>query len=137
MPARDPAETDAVLLANTAFYDAFSAADFEKMSELWARESTVSCLHPGMPALHGRPDVLESWRRILAGGPGSIRGHEPKVSLFGTSALVTCYESSDAQPAHLAATNVFVLEDGRWRMVHHQAGPLARAMPITKRSDMN
>jgi hypothetical protein len=41
---------------------------------------------------------------------------------------VTCYEGNAHQPAHLAATNVFVLEDGQWRMVHHHAGPLARTI---------
>lgn len=40
-----------------------------------------------------------------------------------------CYEGIEAQPAHLAATNAFVLEDGAWRMVHHHAGPLSQPIP--------
>jgi hypothetical protein len=28
----------------------------------------------------------------------------------------------------LAATNVFVLEQGRWRMLHHHAGLIARSL---------
>ena len=133
----DPAVTDAVLRANAAFYDAFSAGDFSKMSALWARESTVSCLHPGMPVLHGRPEVLESWRRILSGGAVTLRAHEAKVSLFDTTALVTCYEGNDAEPAHLAATNVFVLEGEQWRMAHHQAGPLARPRDMARIATLN
>jgi hypothetical protein len=53
------------------------------------------------------------------------------VSLVGDTAIVTCYEGGSDEPAHLAATNVFVLEDEAWRMVHHHAGPLAR--PVQRR----
>jgi len=36
--------------------------------------------------------------------------------------LVICEE--ELQAGHLIATNIFVKEDGGWRMVHHQASPL-------------
>ncbi|MCB9604183.1 MAG: nuclear transport factor 2 family protein [Sandaracinus sp.] len=45
-----------------------------------------------------------------------------KVHVLGTAAYVTCLEGHETQPPRLVATNVFVLEEGRWRMVHHQAG---------------
>lgn len=87
----------------------------------------VACFHPGSPALVGRPAVLESWRQILGGCPGfALRCDQPVAHVVGDAAIVTCYEGSDDDPAHLAATNVFVFEDGTWRMVHHHAGPLSR-----------
>src|SRR3546814_17800766 len=39
----------------------------------------------------------------------------------GEAAFVTCYEVIG--DSLLAATNIFVLEDGGWKLVHHQAGP--------------
>jgi hypothetical protein len=37
-------------------------------------------------------------------------------------ALVTCEEELDG--SSLAASNLFVLENGLWRLVHHQATPI-------------
>jgi hypothetical protein len=60
------------------------------------------------------------------------------VNRLGEVAIVTCYEGNGEYPAHLAATNVFVFEDGSWRMVHHQAGPLSRSIPLpAARSALN
>ncbi len=36
--------------------------------------------------------------------------------------MVTCEEELDA--GSLAATNMFVKEQGEWRLVHHQASPI-------------
>ena len=116
----------AVLQANAAFYRAFSRGDFVAMSDLWARRTPVACLHPNAPAIYGREHVLESWRRILRGAmPFELRCDRPTPLLLGDAVVVTGYEANGDRPAHLAATNVFVLEDGMWRMVHHHAGPLA------------
>ncbi len=128
MAASNPEVTEAaVLSANATFYRAFSEGDYAAMSDLWARRAPVACFHPGSPALVGRPAVLESWRQILGGSPGfALRCDQPVAHVVGDAAIVTCYEGSDDDPAHLAATNVFVFEDGTWRMVHHHAGPMSR-----------
>ena len=49
---------------------------------------------------------------------------------FLASRVIADYR--EKPPAHLAATNIFVLEEGRWRMVHHHAGPLS--VPEPRRS---
>jgi hypothetical protein len=78
----------------------------------------------------GRDAVLESWRAILREPPpAAMRCDRVLVQLLGDAAVVTCYEGNGDRPAHLAATNVFVLEGASWRMVHHHAGPLSRAIP--------
>jgi len=120
----------AILLANAAFYRAFSQGDHAAMSELWARRAPVTCFHPLAPVLIGRRAVLASWLEILRESPPfELRCDHPVVHVFDGVAVVTCYEGNGDHPAHLAATNVFVLEAGHWRMVHHQAGPLSEPIP--------
>jgi ketosteroid isomerase-like protein len=125
----------AVLDANAAFYRAFTDGDYASMSDLWARHAPVACLHPTARALVGRTRVLDSWRQILgATSRFELRCDQPVVHVAGDAAIVTCYEASGDRPAHLAATNVFVLEDGHWRMVHHHAGPVSSPVPRPRSS---
>ena len=116
-------EIDKVLAANLEFYRAFTAQDVAAMEALWARHLPVSCLHPGWTILRRREAVLQSWRDIL-GNPDAPRlmCHDEEAALYGEAAIVTCEE--DLGTATLVATNAFAKEDGVWRMVHHQAGPL-------------
>ena len=44
-------DEQAVLLANEAFYRAFTDRDEEAMRELWAVETEVVCIHPGWAPL--------------------------------------------------------------------------------------
>lgn len=131
----DAAIEAAVLGANAVFYRAFTRGDYAAMSELWAERAPVTCFHPGGQALVGRSAVLDTWKQIL-GGPSSfaLRCDWAAVRILGDAAIVTCYEGSDDEPAHLAATNVFALEDGRWRMIDHHAGPLSKPVPRPSRS---
>ena len=122
-------DEDAVLAANEAFYRAFTTHDVAAMDALWSRETPVACIHPGWDALVGREAVMESWTAILT-APGSpqIRFEEPRAFVFGPGAVVICREVL-AQRVLLIATNVFVQEQGGWRMVHHHAGPASQAQP--------
>jgi ketosteroid isomerase-like protein len=120
----------AVLEANQAFYTAFTRGDFQAMSQLWAEHAPSACLHPGMNVIAGRGAVLDTWRQILQQVAGvEMACRAPRVHVLGEVALVTCLEANGKHPAHLVATNVFVLEGGRWRMVHHHAGPLSQSVP--------
>lgn len=120
----------AILSANESFYRAFTLGDFPAMSELWAEHAPCTCLHPGSTLLRGRQSVLGAWRQIMNEPPPfEMRCDQPAVQIYGTTAVVICYEGNGEQRPHLAATNVFVLEADQWRMVHHQAGPLARMTP--------
>jgi ketosteroid isomerase-like protein len=112
----------AVLAANSAFYAAFRARDLAAMERLWARAAPVAVIHPGWPALHGRQAVLESWEGIL-GSPSSpdIACARARAYVLGEVAFVICNEKLPT--GDLIATNVFTREDGRWLLVHHQAGP--------------
>ena len=125
-----PLET-VVLAANQAFYDAFANADADAMARVWAKEHLIACIHPGWTALYGRDAVLGSWRAIL-GSPEPPKVHASGASavIIGEAAFVTCIEH--VGEAELATTNVFALEQGEWRLVHHHAGPMNTARPSRK-----
>ena len=115
------AEHAAVLFVNDAFYLAFANRDFEAMRSIWAARATVTCIHPGWDVLSDRDEVLESWEEILS-SPNATNTtcKSPMVRVLGEFAYVICHEVLDQ--GYLVATNVFVQEDGQWKMVHHQAG---------------
>lgn len=126
----------AVLEANLDFYRAFSEADFDAMKRLWAERVPIACIHPGLQPILGRSAVLDSWKRILGGAARwQMSCRAARAHVIGNVAFVTCFEASGDAPAHLVATNVFVVEEGRWRMVHHQAGPLAQPTTASSSPD--
>jgi ketosteroid isomerase-like protein len=114
----------AVLAANQAFYEAFAERNASTMERLWAREHVVACIHPGWAPLHGSDAVIGSWRAIL-GSPEApdVACSDATALVIGDIAFVTCIEH--VRDGKLAATNVFALERGEWRVVHHHAGPMA------------
>jgi ketosteroid isomerase-like protein len=120
---------DEVLAANRAFYEAFSRGDVHAMERLWADRAMIACVHPGRVPLFGRAAVLESWRLILTGPARPvIRCSNPVVHRLGSnSAFVVCLEVLAGGP--LAATNVFVREDGTWKLAQHHAGYVASPDP--------
>jgi ketosteroid isomerase-like protein len=113
-----------VLEANEAFYRAFASRDADAMDRVWAERHRVACIHPGWDVLAGRKEVLASWHHILesAGAP-LVSCSLAEAHVLGDAAFVTCQEILPG--GHLAATNVFVREAGAWKMVHHQATPIA------------
>ena len=119
-------DSDAVLAANAAYYRAFSTGDTAAMSRLWADDG-VSCVHPGWTPLIGRAAVVDSYRNILA-SPNRVRiaHREDTAIVTGEEARVLCIEIVEGT-ALLAATNVYRRIGDAWRMVHHQASPIAVA----------
>jgi ketosteroid isomerase-like protein len=115
-------ERQPVATANRAFYKAFAERDFDAMDRLWAQKSPVACIHPGWPAIFQREHVMASWRGILGNDDQSkVTCADERVLVNGDTALVICTEK--VAGGALVATNVFVREDGEWRMIHHQASP--------------
>jgi hypothetical protein len=110
----------AVLFANDAFYVAFMNHDIKAMGDLWARAPTISCIHPGKNYFLGHDAVIESWNNILTNYDGpSFTIEGAKANIFQGMAVVICYEVF--KMATLVATNIFVHEEGVWRIMHHQA----------------
>lgn len=121
-----------VLQANARFYAAFSKSDADAMEALWARSASVACIHPGGPVLRNRQEIIESWRGIFASGSVNVRCVQPEVFLNGETALVTCFEFVGEHV--LLASNLFVHEDGDWKMIHHHAAATAARPAVEQAS---
>lgn len=117
-------DVTSVLAANREFYRILTDRDVTGMAELWSQEHPVACIHPGWDALHDRDQVMQSWQQIM------LSPHAPDIQcsnetpyVIDDCAFVICHETLNG--GTLAATNIFRREDGDWRMIHHQASPLA------------
>ncbi|MEM9140772.1 MAG: nuclear transport factor 2 family protein [Pseudomonadota bacterium] len=108
---------------NDHFYRLMRAGDLEGMADFWSRDRLVSCTHPGRAMLIGREAVMGSWRAILTSSPPSIWPGSPMAVISGSTAFVLCIERVDG--SELMASNGFVVEDGAWRMLNHQAAFLS------------
>jgi ketosteroid isomerase-like protein len=118
-----PPLEDAVLAANRAFYAAFKKRDSNAMEQVWAVDHAVSCIHPGWSPLVGRQTIMASWRAIFGGAePPEVDVSDPRAVMLGGAAFVTCVEH--LADGTVAATNVFVMEGGQWRLVHHHGSPM-------------
>ncbi|HEY4183988.1 MAG TPA: nuclear transport factor 2 family protein [Polyangia bacterium] len=125
MAERRAGASEALLAVNESFYRAFVERDFAAMENLWSATAPIACIHPGWNALRGRELVIASWRSILSSGDSPQVVHaNPTVHLLGDAGFIICEER--VGDAVLVATNVFVLERGGWKMVHHQAAPVAQ-----------
>ena len=69
--------------------------------------------------------MLSSWRSILGSRDAPrVTCTNPTAHVLDGAGFVLCEERVGS--AVLVATNVFVYEDGAWKMVHHQAAAVAR-----------
>jgi ketosteroid isomerase-like protein len=118
---------DAVLAANQAFYDAHEQRDLDAMRAVWEHSDRVVCIHPGWIILRTWPVVEESWRQILHGpGRNQFIVTNEVVTIAGDVAWVTLDENlvQGQLAGTVAATNMFVLANGRWLLVHHHGSPV-------------
>ena len=117
-------DLDLIGFANEAFYRAFASLDLALMADVWARETEVRCLHPGAHPILGRDQVMASWREIFANSEtGSISFQVREATMASGIGIVCCFEAVNG---HFGiATNLFAREGKSWRMIHHQAGPVA------------
>jgi ketosteroid isomerase-like protein len=131
---------DEVRSANAAFYAAFEAGDLDAMAEVWERSDRSRVTHPGWPTLAGWPKVAGSWQAIFSSTPFiQFVLTDERVLVVGDVAVVTLDENilqatgspegddtgtGELSGARVAATNIFVQDGGRWRMVHHHGSPV-------------
>jgi ketosteroid isomerase-like protein len=121
---------DEVRAANQAFYDAHERRDFAAMQAVWEHSDRTVCVHPGWPILRTWAVIEESWRRILAGpGRNQFILTNDEVAIAGDLAWVTLDENlvdtgATGGGGTVAATNLFALVDGVWRLVAHHGSPV-------------
>ena len=122
-------EQAAIEAANLAFYRALEARDLSRMDGVWSHDDGVSCVHPGWHRLDGWPEVRRSWENIFANSRAwTVACEDVRITIAGDLAWVACVEvirpfgiGDDEAAARMQATNVFLRDDGEWRMVHHHA----------------
>lgn len=122
-----PAELVDVIAANQRFYDAHEARDLTAMGAVWEHSERTACVHPGWPILRGREQIEESWRQIFA-GPGRNQFILTNLSAarVDNTAWVTVDENlvDGTTTSTVAATNLFILSEGGWRLVSHHGSPV-------------
>ncbi len=121
-------DREAVRAANMAFYQAFEENDLDTMNGLWEHTERATCVHPGWPMLRGWQQVAAAWFTLLTnGGHNQFIITNEVVEVEGDVAWVTCDENvlNEASGATVAAMNMFVLSDGRWRLVSHVGGQVS------------
>lgn len=118
-----------LIAANAAFYAAFTTMDMAAMEAVWSKADEIAVIHPGWGRLIGRDAVMEAWQNMFdAGGvPAYLQIVDAAAVINAGAAFVICTE--DLGAATLVATNIFALEDGEWRLVHHQSGPTQASAP--------
>lgn len=115
-----------------SFYAAFNKQDTSSMRDLWWDNLKAYCIHPGGPALQGLASIIESWEKILAAtDPPSINYRTVDETLDGNLAIHIVEESirpsksSSNPPSLVLATNIYIRDEGGWKMmVHHATLPL-------------
>ena len=113
-------DKSALIEANAAFYTAFAEGNADLMEGLWSGHAEITCIHPGWPPLDGLDEVMGSWRCILSASSPLIGISDAKAYQYENVGYVVCQEH--LEPGVLVATNIFFLEEGNWKLVHHQAG---------------
>jgi ketosteroid isomerase-like protein len=116
-----------VLAVNRAFYDAFESHDLDAMSDLWEHSDRASCVHPGWAVLRGWAAVGASWMTLFQGPrEQQFLLSDEHVVVAGDAAWVTVDENIlfPDGAATVSALNLFVRDDGRWRMVGHHGAPV-------------
>lgn len=121
---------DAVLAANRAFYAAFESRDMDAMSDVWEHSDRAACVHPGWNRLNGWAAISASWFALFQNGQQLqfiITNERVDMAPSGDLAWVSCDENilSDEVGGTVAALNVFVREDGDWRLVVHHGSSVA------------
>jgi ketosteroid isomerase-like protein len=126
LPSYDPVRYE-VLATNREFYEAFEQRDLDRMSDVWAHDDRVSCVHPGWTALRGWAAVGSSWAAMF-NGPQHLQFivTEEEVTIVGELAWVNCVENllADDGSATIAALNIFERGEQGWRMLAHHGSPV-------------
>jgi ketosteroid isomerase-like protein len=120
--------------ANATFYEAFNKRDIEAMKNIWGKDPSATCVHPGWPPLKGFEPILNSWEGIFKNsGNMEVKVSDVQVMASNAIAWVSCVEKlytiseSGVLASNIFSTNLFYLEDDIWKMVMHHASPVPEA----------
>ena len=124
-------ESDEVMQAHAAFYEAFHSLDSEQMERVWLQDPRIVCIHPGWRKLVGWGPVMASWERIFENVfEMQFELGEADVMISGDLAVVVVEESltqrgyDGISHSRVLATNVFERVGERWYMILHHGSPV-------------
>jgi ketosteroid isomerase-like protein len=130
-------DTAAIETINQEFYTAIESADLDKMTEIWAEDTTddqVSCVHPGWTLLTGRSEVLRSWALIMANTTYiQFVLTDVNTTVLGDVAVLTCVENiltageegeASFAAGKVVASNVYLRTPQGWRLWMHHGSPV-------------
>ncbi|NJP96151.1 nuclear transport factor 2 family protein [Nonomuraea sp. FMUSA5-5] len=130
-------DTAAIETVNQEFYAAIESADLDKMTEIWAEDTTddqVSCVHPGWTLLTGRQEVLRSWALIMANTTYiQFVLTDVNTTVLGDVAVLTCVENiltageegeASFAAGKVVASNVYLRTPQGWRLWMHHGSPV-------------
>ncbi|MCC6474301.1 MAG: nuclear transport factor 2 family protein [Burkholderiales bacterium] len=126
--------------AESAFYEALEAGDFEAMMQVWAEDEEPVCVHPGGVRICGYEQVRQSWAQILSSGQrmkvrlsDAVRVQGMMVSVHNLHEFITV--EGEAQESHpVATTNVYLRTGAGWRMVVHHASVVPQGVRPPERA---
>ena len=128
--------------AETAFYTAFAAIDPTAMEAVWVTRATPICVHPGGGLHRGRQAVMQSWLEIFSGSdPPTVqyrligRLESGDLAVHLVEELIRPHARAPGPASRVLATNVYIREQGSWRMVEHHASLPLRDRGSTANND--
>lgn len=120
-----------VVKANDRFYTAIKNGDVDQLNDIWVKDESVKCVHPGWPMLHGWEAVAQSWKNIFSNGSTlDIELQDVETQISGNSAWVICIEkisykiADEIQHGFAQSTNIYKYDGSNWMMVLHHASPV-------------
>ncbi len=126
------AAEDEVRGATMLFYDAYNTAlqgNLDPLTAVWSHNPDVSNFSAGGGRANGWNEVRADFQNVMRLYPGGrIAPQDIAVVAEGNMGYSVCTETGQLRSADgpmisfsQRATNVFRLEDGKWKMVHHHA----------------
>jgi len=124
------ANLDGLIAANDALYTGLNEmfkGNIEPLNNLWSHSETISYMGPFGESLIGWDAVGAEFSKVadmkLGGSISCVDMHAYLGSDFGYTTCVEEGENMDADgnPVSVShrATNIFQLENGEWRLIHH------------------
>jgi ketosteroid isomerase-like protein len=131
MATEQAAPEAGVRAASDRFYEALEQmanGDASAMADAWSHADDVTTMHPIGGREVGWDEVREPWGSIAdISTDGTISRSDQVLRVFGDIAYELATENVSMTLAdtpvegEYRATNVYRLEDGEWKMVHHHS----------------
>ncbi|PID61084.1 MAG: hypothetical protein CSB44_08435 [Gammaproteobacteria bacterium] len=113
--------------AEHAFYDAIERGDMAVMDSVWSKSENIVCIHPGSTRIVGRSDVMQSFRQLFADSPefaftivDTLETGTDELAIHLVREEVTI---DDQLISVMVSTNIYLFEQGSWRMMLHHSSP--------------